>query len=164
MSWLGQATKGANAMRVSLALLLLACLTGCIDLGSFDPCKPYRDALTDKQVRIALVEWADRNVFSRRFSDADSVTSTRRGPVGRYMNISAQVGPELLSGFASPVPVQIQGKDLAEPDLVFIGNLHFRGILISRRDFDSGLKAVGRDPAGVVQVSNRVALECKTPS
>lgn len=150
-------------MRIFSAFVLVACLTGCIDLGSSDPCQPYRDALTDKRVRIALVEWADRNVFSRRFSDADSVTSTRRGPVGRYMNINVRVGPELLPGFASPVPVQIQGKDLAAPDLVFIGNLHFRGILISRRDFDSDLKAVGRDPAGVVQVSNRVALECKSP-
>lgn len=143
------------------ALILSALLCGCEDI---DNCGRYRDFVDDPQQRAELLDWADREVFARSFSRDDRRPVSFRNYDPRLTLVTRLEVPRSIGrGVFGRDFVQVMGKDLTRPDLVFIGGRPYRGLIIGRSAIEESWHAFNprRPPPEILH--DRVALVCISP-
>lgn len=124
-------------------------------------CGEYRKILNDDARRAQLLQWADNEIFSRKFEkkDFDEVLGFV-GP-GRHgadfsIDRSGIEVPAWLDGYA----IRSVGPDRFHPDVLFVARRRFQGIIITRGDFERSLIGTNIDKSGVEERNGRLAMIC----
>lgn len=147
---------GINLARLGMLvtwLLMCAFLSSCKQVS----CGRYYQFTDDQSSYDQIVEWADRNVFSRSFSVKELRAGSLVGPGRRALPRSIHKGlPIDLADFE----VRIVDSDWENPDLIFVGKRRLQGILISRRKINVSLSSAGLPIELMEKTKGRVALMC----
>jgi len=144
-----------KAIRVLASLSVAALVCGCKKIE----CDQYSVYVHDENAYKVLVDWADKEVFSRRFEKEDFSVVGFVGPgrSGAFLIDHAGISlPDDLAGYElRPI-----GPDHLEPAGIFIGSSAFRGLFISRASMSEMLQAAGYSEDGLEEKSERVATIC----
>lgn len=155
-------------VRGAASLFILLVLTGC----QSSACDPYREVLASESDVNSLTEWADATIFSRQLSRSEYVMGRLAGPGrnGALPHEFVKFGyiEEMIvskrNAWTSLFPqseIEIRPIGLEElPSAVFIGHRSFRGLIVSRRAFDSPDTSKFVPPDWLDSQLNRVGVVC----
>jgi hypothetical protein len=116
--------------------------------------------LDDPARNAELLAWADKQIFSRDFKDADysdlQSPEIARGGGNFNLHRAGVSPPSWMKGWAT----KGIGHDWAHPDIVFVGKGSGQGIIITRGEFDAYLKRTEVEPSRIEHRKNRMAMIC----
>lgn len=149
--------------RISLVKIAawLACSASLFSCSASKGCGEYREMINDESVNHLLIEWADREVFSRvferkNFEKFDKFVGPGKGGANFNIETANITIPTLLAGYS----IRSVGPDRDRPDVILIGKRRYQGILITRADFYGSLNKIGGEPLHIVEHIGRTGMLC----
>lgn len=120
-------------------------------------CGRYYRFVEDRDSYEEIVGWADRNVFSRKFSTDELRAGRLVGPGRRALPRSVHRNVPIDS---ENIEVRIVDSNWSSPDLIFVGSRRLQGVLISRREIDRSLDGANLSIRLMEGSKGRVAVMC----
>lgn len=147
----------ARCLLVAIVLILSAC-----ENRASDYCRELRSRLTDREVQDYLIDWVDKNIVDRPFSEGDIAVSGGIYP-GYHWLPDAQVDWKKL-GFREQAQVRFVGApyDATSTRLsevtksIFFAERSRKGVLIRMPH----VSEFGVDVSKIEVISGRVAVYC----
>jgi hypothetical protein len=138
----------------------ILCLAIAASANAIAACDDDRSLLRDEAKRIELLQWADAEIFSRKFSQADFRVAGMIGP-GRYgANFSTERSGIRVPEWLSDYVIRAVGPDRFHPNVLFVGKFRYQGIIITRGEFESSLAGTPVEVARLDEWSGRLGLMC----
>lgn len=155
----------ATYLRRLCFLLFAALLSGCASVE----CGWQSKFVDNDSSHDAILQWADSEIFSRKFSSEQVFGGRMAGPGNTALRIH-KIGIQLPSEQLTPtIPVDILnfevrliGSNLSDPLGVFIGQSSYRGIIIARNNLADTATAGRLSIKALSGQRGRVALVCVT--
>lgn len=111
-------------------------------------CEDIRNLIEVESTRVELLNWADENVFSKKFDwmkkDFQPLSSYT-GPGKRGVMINVEVVGIKMPKFLSDYYLWSIGPDETMPDAIFFGKngMNYKGIVVTKSDFRKSLQGEG---------------------
>lgn len=164
--WGGEKMKfGRSAL---IIVLLLASLMGVImaeTIGSGragvpPSCARYLKYIEEDGEYQKLIEWADKEIFSRKFQESEFISGNFSGPGLRHYTINLA-----KSGVSSPewlldYEVRVMGDSLPEFSAIFVGGGRYAGLVVSRDEWDVSVNDRIIPSQQIKLRRERIALVC----
>ena len=126
-------------------------------------CGKYLSVLEDPDRVDALVSWADAEVFSRTFSDADFRIGHFSGPGYASLTFDRRAGAlRLPDGLPSDLEVRIVNQSEGRILTIFLGGGRYRGLLVARDDWNASIDGRRLKEQMITARVGRVGLVCYT--
>lgn len=142
--------------RIAYGLLVLT-VTLCLGCRKVE-CYSYRPILASDDLSKDLAEWADSEIFSRKFVKTELSSGRLAGP-GSYAVPKRKFGLHLpsyvIDGEVRPL-FSKSGSVVA----VFIGNTSYNGVIIAKESIDSAYRDLDFTKGPEDEVNGRVTLVC----
>ncbi|MBL8297790.1 MAG: hypothetical protein JNN30_05510 [Rhodanobacteraceae bacterium] len=152
---MGSIATGAAAVNRFVIVALLVLLAGCESIE----CGRYREFIEEKDRYDALIDWADKTIFSRSIREEDVRDLGLVGPGRKRLRGKGAINYQPPS--LPAVEIRLIGKDLYNPDAVFLGEASFKGLIVARGDVADAISYSSILPDEVLLKKARVALVCR---
>lgn len=128
-----------------------------------DHCVIYKGMLENEATVELLAKWADREIFSHRFSRSDfksfdEFVGPGKGGTDFDLKTSGIEVPSIIHGYT----IRSVGPDRDRPDVVFIGLRRYQGILIGRDVLSHELPKISGTPLHIEVERGRLGVICYT--
>lgn len=158
----------ARAAMLSFVLAFQFGATSCsrpaprveVDSHVQESCKEFLAVLVNPELRDRLVNWADREVFSKTFSPSDFRIGHLSGPGYKSLTLDVRSGAVRLPDWLpanSEVRV-VNGDD--RPETIFIAGGRYKGWVIARNDWETSIDGRRMKAEMIVLREGRVGLVC----
>jgi hypothetical protein len=153
--------EGGVATRAVMFLSFCFLSSSALDDQKAVDCGEYKKILNDNMQRAQLLQWADSEIFSRRFEKKDfeevlGFVGPGRNGADLSIDRSGIKVPAWLNGYA----IRSVGPDKYHPNVVFVARRRYQGILITRGEFEESLKGTNIDKSGPEERKGRLAMIC----
>lgn len=125
-----------------------------------ESCNEFLAVLENPELRDRLVNWADREVFSRTFSPSDFRIGHLSGPGYKSMTLDVRGGAVRLPDWL-PVDSEVRvvnGDN--RPETIFIAGGRYKGWVIARNDWETSIDGRRMMEEMIVLREGRVGLVC----
>ena len=146
---------GRRWIQILFAFVLISA-SGCRRIE----CGQYQRLLEDNAKREQLLNWADREIFSRNFSEYDFRVSGMMGPNRYGGNFSIDRANISMPSWLAGYNIRAVGPNKLHPDVLLIGKRRYQGVVVTRGSLDDSLKGTTITLASLDDWEGRLGVMC----
>jgi uncharacterized protein YxeA len=157
-----------NASRKIIAVLALIILGGFLvrnahienSSNELNNCHEYARFARNKDDYEKMVNWADKEIFSRSYTEVDFISGNFSGPGMRYNTLNTNQLGLSMPAWLRDYEVRILGKESKQFEAIFIGGGKYRGVIVARGDWASHVTDDVVPEKEVKLIRGRIGIIC----